>query len=370
MLLPRSHVLIVSPPTSLDPVPDIDRASALVQETMDQFDVPGMAVAALTRRCQRIASLRGDGVALAWLGLESTDVQNQIENKSDDKREPLAARLLKTLPSDVANAKWTAEYHGYIARRRLQPDKEEANMRSVQQTEETVQMLRDQEAAALVQPPPGMHTYDLGKHVSDQRKFRTQLIAVRVPLENILARIKDRLWEFLTETEYELTFGEATGETFDRLRSYVDKQLTTISPPALEQFQTAYRRVKDGGDEDRAHALTSCRRVLKTLADELYPASAEPVSCSDGKTRVFTEAMFVNRLLQYVVETVGKHENGAVVQATLQDVDARLKALNDLASKGVHADVTTYEVDTCVVQTYLLVADVLRIRERASSAAD
>lgn len=56
------------------------------------------------------------------------------------------------------------------------------------------------------------------------------------------------------------------------------------------------------------------------------------------------------------------------MQAVLEDVAARLDALNALASKGVHADVTTYEVDTCVVQTYLVVADVLRIRERAASA--
>lgn len=59
-------------------------------------------------------------------------------------------------------------------------------------------------------------------------------------------------------------------------------------------------------------------------------------------------------------------ENGAVVQAALEDVGARLGALNELASEGVHAEVTTYEVDTCVVQTYLVVADVLRIRERAT----
>ena len=81
------------------------------------------------------------------------------------------------------------------------------------------------------------------------------------------------------------------------------------------------------------------------------------------------DGKFVNRLLQYVSETLGKHENGGVVQAALNDIDARLKALNELASKGVHADVTTYEVDTCVVQTYLVVADVLRIRERTAGSA-
>lgn len=335
---------------------------------MDQFDAPSMTVTALTRRCQRIASLRGDGIAVAWLGLELTDIQNQHENKSDAPRESLAALLLRAIPGDEANVRWSAEYHGYISRRRLQSGQAEANLRSVQQIEETVRMLREQEAASLIPPPPGIHTFDLGKHVADQQQIRATLVTSRIPLENVLARIKNRLWEFLTETEYELTLGEVTAETFDRLRSYVDKQLTTISPLALEQFQTAYRRLKDGGNEDRAHALTSCRRVLKTLADELYPARLEPVVGSDGKEHVLNDGAFINRLLQYVAETVGRHENGAVVQATLKDADARLRALNELASKGVHADVTAYEVDTCVVQTYLVIADVLRIRERASNA--
>ena len=329
-----------------------------------------MTAATLARRCQRIASLRGDGIALSWLTLESTDVANMHENKSDETRESLVARLLKQIPCDEANAKWKAEYDAYVNRRRAQSGQQDANLRSVEQIEDLVQMLRDQEAATLVPPPPGMHTYDLGKYVSDQERTRTSLVSSRIPLDTVLARIKNRLWEFLTETEYELSFGEATGETFDRLRSYVDKQLTTISPLALEQFQTAYRRLKDGGDEDRAHALTSCRRVLKTLADELYLAHAEPVTGADGNAPTLNDAKFVNRLLQYVGDTMGKHENGAVVQAALEDVAARLDALNALASKGVHADVTTYEVDTCVVQTYLVVADVLRIRERAAPVDD
>ena len=305
-------------------------------------------------------------MALAWLTLESTDIANEYANKSGTTRESLAARLLKAVPDTEANAKWSAEYNSYIRRRRTQSDKDEANLRSVQQIEELAQMLREQEAAALIAPPPGMHTYDLGKHVSDQVQSRTRLVESRIALEIVLARIKDRLWEFLTETEYELTFGEATAETFDRFRSYVDKQLTTISPPALEQFQAAYRRLKDGGNEDRAHALTSCRRVLKTLADQLYPPSPEPITGLDGKARVLNDAMFVNRLVQYVVDAVGTHENGAVVQAALEDVAARLRALNELASKGVHANVTAYEVDTCVIQTYMVIADVLRIRERAA----
>jgi hypothetical protein len=345
-------------------VPDVDRASALVQELLDGFDDPTRTIASIARRCQRIASLRGDTAALFWLSLELSDVGNDFENKTRTARETLAARLLKALPADESERIFKVEFDSYTRRRMLPGSK--ANYWSVQQTEDLVQALRREEEATLVPPPPGMHTNDVGKHVAEQAQARVRLFESRQSLEASLARIRDRLWEFLTETEYELTFGEATAETFDRLRSYVDNQLTTISPPALDQFQVAYRRLKDGGNEDRAHALTSCRRVLKTIADELYPASSEPVIGDDGKARVLGDDKFVNRLLQFVSEKIGKHENGAAVQAALKDVGTRLTALNDLASKGVHAEATTYEVDTCVVQTYLVVADVLRIRERAN----
>lgn len=344
-------------------MPDVDRASALVQDLLDTFDDPTQTIASLARRCQRVASLRGDAGALLWLSMELSDVGNDFENKIGAVRETLAARLLGALPPEESERIFRVEYGSYTQRRMLPGNK--ANYLSVQQTEDLVQTLRREEEATLAPPPPGMHTYDLGKHVSEQAQNRVRLFESRQPLEASLARIRDRLWQFLTETEYELTFGEATAETFDRLRSYVDNQLTTISPPALDQFQVAYRRLKDGGNEDRAHALTSCRRVLKTIADELYPATTEPVMGDDGRARVLGDDKFVNRLLQFVSEKVGKHENGAVVQAALRDVGTRLTALNDLASKGVHAKVTAYEVDTCVVQTYLVVADVLRIRERA-----
>jgi hypothetical protein len=54
----------------------------------------------------------------------------------------------------------------------------------------------------------------------------------------------------------------------------------------------------------------------------------------------------------------------------VKDAAFRFDALNELASKGVHATVTAYEVDTCVVQTCLVVADTLRIRERAQAASE
>jgi ribosomal protein S17E len=344
-------------------VSDLDRVSKLLQEAMDQFDDPTLSVAANLRRCQRIASLRGDAANLSWLILEGRDLQAERAGPHDR----LVDRLMRDLPEEDRTQVVMNHVSGYFNRRKVSEDKEKIYGHSVEQIETLVRTMRDQAGAMVT--PEGMHPVDLALRLQDMDKARGTLTENRLPLENVLARVRAALWDFLVETEWQLTFGEASAETFDRLRRYVDRQLTVLSPPALEQFQSAYRRLREASPEARAHAVTSSRRVLKTLADLLYPAREGKVAGLDGKPRDMKDDNVINRLAQYVTETVGKHENGEVVQAAVDNIGQRVNALIGLSGKGVHAEIADYEVDTCVVQTYLVVADLLRIRERAAHAA-
>ncbi len=180
--------------------------------------------------------------------------------------------------------------------------------------------------------------------------------------KQILARVRTRLYEGLLQAERELAFGQVNASVFDRNRQYVDGELRRLSTQVLGQFQSAYRRLDDADAESLSHALTSCRRILKTVADAVYPATGDIVRGGDGKERRMTDDAYVNRLLQFTAEQIGKHSTGTVLQATLDSLGQRLSALNSLASKGVHADVTRDEVDVCIIQTYLLVGDILRLR--------
>jgi hypothetical protein len=117
-----------------------------------------------------------------------------------------------------------------------------------------------------------------------------------------------------------------------------------------------------GGPEDISHALTSCRRMIKSLADALYAT----VTGIDDIERTMSDDAYRNRLLQYVQEQVGKHKNGAVLQSVIGQLGSRLSALDALASKGVHANPSLDEARTCVAQTYLLAGDLLSIAEGTS----
>jgi len=343
-------------------VPGLDQVMALVQEAMHHFDDPGVTVASIVRRCYRIASLRGDVTNMSWLEVEGRDLSLKVEG---GKQQSFVSTMLEKLPAEERAAAY-AKFETYLARRG-RPGSKDLYGGSVEQAENALAAL-SQEAEIASRIPEGMHYQDLGLRLLKIDRERSGFLDARRPFEQMLAATRSALWEFLIETEYQLTFGEASAETFERLRRYVDQQLTFISPSALGQFQSAYRRLKEGDAEARAQALTTCRRVLKTLADDLYPPS-DAIQLPNGKTVELTDSHFMNRLLQFVSVSVGKHGNGAAVQAAIEDVDRRLKPLNNLASKGVHDDVEAYEVDTCVVQTYLVVADVLRIRERTVAAS-
>ena len=107
--------------------------------------------------------------------------------------------------------------------------------------------------------------------------------------------------------------------------------------------------------------------MIKALADALYPATGEAIIGEDGVSRTMSDDAYRNRLLQYVSEQIGKHGQGNAIRQTLDSLGSRLKSLDSLASKGVHDNVSAAEAETCIVWTYLLAADIVRIADGTSA---
>lgn len=81
-----------------------------------------------------------------------------------------------------------------------------------------------------------------------------------------------------------------------------------------------------------------------------------------------SDDQYGNRLLQYVRETSGSHGQARSHRGrSPASVLDRLKTLASLASKRVHDDVTAAEAETCVVWTYLLGADQVRLADGTSA---
>ena len=152
-------------------------------------------------------------------------------------------------------------------------------------------------------------------------------------------------------------------DIFEQNRRYVDMKLGVIVPKALEQFKTAQQRLSEENPEAGSQALLTCRRILESVADKLYPACEEPVIGSDGKERKLTRDKYINRLWQFVADRIKGSTTGDLLLTQIDDLGHRIDRVYHLASKGVHGDVSKDEVTLCVMQTYLLIGEILRLTD-------
>lgn len=328
-----------------------------------------MPLSAVIQKAIRIARLRNDHDGVWLLSFELIRPEDQ-EAKRD-----LFAELSPHYTKETAeiNNKRFAEL---LLEERLtavvvsgpgqKPGEKTVVMVSVPELEARISNLRSIESDPG--PPQAMHPFDVAAFTDEHETRRLESRAFIMQFEGVLARVRQRIHTYLSRAEKELMFGQLNADIFERNRRYVDEHLALLSPDALVQLVSAHKRISEGDVEARAQALLSCRRALKSLADALYPAGPDRVLGADGKSRVLTDDKFVARLWQFVSERLGGSGSAKLLLATVDDVGGRLDALYDLSCKGVHSTLSSGEAEQILIQTYLLIGDLLRLQDQSSAA--
>ncbi len=127
-----------------------------------------------------------------------------------------------------------------------------------------------------------------------------------------------------------------------------------LNPEIAEQMMLAFKAVSSSNKEEWSHALTSCRRLLEGLADELFP-----VSDTEVKGRTLGQGQYVNRLWAFMDKSIQSDSNKELAKAHVDLLGSWMEKTNKLTSKGVHASVTQIEATKTVFHTYLVIADIL-----------
>lgn len=332
----------------------------MVEEAIEAFDDPSVSIASHVRRAIRIATKRQDYESLLRLYLETQDMTaGKVEHAGlGEARTNLATLVGEERAAEVQMA---AAMSFMRARQKGDGKSDGLFGQSVAQLErllaQHMEILDGYKA-----PPENLTQIDTYFVAKDYDAASAKIIPLRRELEDVLERVKQMVYDFLINTEREIESGQRRPSVFDRGRDYIERSLSERAPDALSKFRAAEESLASGEPEDLAHALTSCRRMIKTLADALYPASGELIIGGDGRERAMTDEAYRNRLLQYASERLGTTHNN-LVKETMRSLGVRLQRLNELSSKGVHDEVEWMEAESCVMWTYLTVADILRIAD-------
>lgn len=184
----------------------------------------------------------------------------------------------------------------------------------------------------------------------------------KIPLQSHLAYIKKYAFEFSCRLHDEIKFAGTIPSSFDLLKNAVDDRLLDLEPEIAEQLMLTFKSVSSGNKEEWSQALTTCRRLLESLADKLYPPTDEKIN---GRT--FNQGQYINRLWRFMDISIESKSNREMAKAHVDYLGSWLSSEYALACKGVHAEVTQMEATKAVFHIYLMLADLLDYLDASTS---
>lgn len=178
--------------------------------------------------------------------------------------------------------------------------------------------------------------------------------------KQLYSSIKSGIHSFATDMYIALELGDAAQEIFEAARSDVDNFIRAHCPKAAEKLVAINERIAESSPESYSAALTTCRRLLMTVADSLFPAQDEDwIDKSNKKRKVGTE-QYKNRLLAYISEHSVSGSDSAILESELEFIAAKLDAVYEKTCKGVHIDVNKNEARLAVISIYILLGEIAR----------
>lgn len=339
----------------------------LTREALADLEAGELRIAVAMKRAIRLARLRSDWEAVYWLSVELEPLADKEARyrRIAEVAPHLTRDELKRIHDKAIEQSIASRAIGYIDERG-RPREDKITSLSVPELEAFIS------ATAVVRREPlpaNLHPYDAAALSEKRRELDQRMDSDLVEMRKVLARLGQRTHAYISRVEQQLFFGYEQADFVSHNRRFVDGRLAVVCPDGLEQLRAAQRRAAEGTAEARSHALTSCRRALKSLADWLYPARPEPIRGADGRERLLDDSKFVNRIWQFVADSTARPTARKLIQGEIEQIGATVDRLNDLSSKGVHDQVTPLEVHACLASLYNLAGALIRLHDEVSGAS-
>ena len=162
------------------------------------------------------------------------------------------------------------------------------------------------------------------------------------------------VYDTVSEIYHELLFSELQATLFADTQNRVDGALSAASGSALEKIERVSDRLRNGDPESVSQALTTCRRLIDSCADHVFPARDEPYEIAPGTTLAVGQPNVLNRIQAHVREAGAPEGRRDRLRRTLKELYGRCSA-------GTHADVSVEEARFVFLQTYVVLGEILSL---------
>ena len=152
-----------------------------------------------------------------------------------------------------------------------------------------------------------------------------------------------------------LEFGEIPASALETTFEFVDTQLFELVPDAAERLIVAYQNLAERSEENWVNVVDTCRRIIKSFADAVFPAQPQSVNGLD-----VTEEKYLNRLRAFAKQSIDSRRQREQVGSVIELLAELLARTDNLASRSVHTgQVSRFEAERILLYTYLAIGDLM-----------
>lgn len=326
-------------------------ALELAADLLTDIELSRIPAPEILKKTSRLARLLDDTDAIEWLNYEVHGYPEDGLDGASTRAAIRSGRRASAVDLDE-DAKDKGEARYWTSRiDRLQATYD-AGMARISAAVDAPVSLTSANPYQVVAPPPGN---------AHERGVVSQNV---VKMRDVIGAIVAALHAYVAEKEIELRFGQVVEGAFETVRNTVDAKIASLVPDAAVKLAAAFENAASDNPEHWANAASTCRRLLKAVADALRPPS-EPVN-----GRAMTDDKYINRLIDWIAT---QRATGAtrkdVVASDLEDFGKRIDAFDDAGHKGAHAELTKYDASRFITGVYLLIGDILQIRDAEGEPA-
>jgi hypothetical protein len=296
---------------------------ALAKELLDDIELNRMSAEHLLLKATRLARWMGSDDIQQWLRLEMIGYNDSEE---------ISLKYMSITGRWIDYAKKTG-YWGPLAQQEAAIEAEKAKLAAMR-TPDT-----SGEWAAVA--------------IGNVTTAMTQTANAISRLSAIKSRVLAQLHHFVSEVYYSIAFEGLSESIFERYKAEVDVLIAESCGTVLNQIPAVRDRLAEGQQEGISQALTTCRRIIESFADSIFPPTEGTIDIN-GNTLSLGPDKHQNRVNAYV------HQRSSS-QTRKKRLRQNLANLFDRVSTAVHSEVTPEEAKALFLNTYLLLGEILHI---------
>lgn len=179
--------------------------------------------------------------------------------------------------------------------------------------------------------------------------------------KSIRARVLGFIHRYASDVLHQLLFSKIPEGVFETLKLQIDKKLSENFRDINEKLPSIFERLAAGDREAISQAMNSCRRLFVSFADSVFPPRQEPYLLPSGEKLEVGVDKYKNRILTVVYEHCESDSLKKQLKRQLFD-------LIEIITRGVHSDLTTNEAQFVVINSYLLLGQIVLLLPEAISS--